>query len=237
MGKKPGPSIDRIVQFIDTSKCIGCKACQVSCKQWHSLPAEETTFNGSYTNPPDVSGTTLTRIGFTEYAADGKFLFLMYKKQCLHCTTCNCAKYCPDGIITTSEGFVVFTDLCTPDNLIKLKGSTAEKIAAFIAACPYGIPRYDGTKFVKCDFCFDRFDDGANKTSCELTCPTGAIITGPDQDMQALARARLDEILPTHPSATLYGKGSVIYLLTTAFMDNDLETVDLDLLTTETISL
>ena len=44
--------------FIDTTVCTACRGCQVACKQWHNLPAERTTNQGSYQNPPDVSFDT-----------------------------------------------------------------------------------------------------------------------------------------------------------------------------------
>jgi formate dehydrogenase iron-sulfur subunit len=238
---KPGPpsSGDRIIQFIDTSKCIGCKACQVSCKQWHQQPAESTTFTGSYTNPEDVSGTTFTRIGFSEAAVDNRFQFLMYKKQCLHCSTCKCASLCPPGVITTAEGFVLFTDDCTVANLSKkVRGTLQQKIDKFIAACPYDIPRYDGTKFVKCDFCYDRYETGVvNHTACAQTCPPGAIITGPAAEITALAKARLAEVKGTYSNASLLGNGSVIYLLTEGSSSYiDMQTLDPVVLADDTVA-
>ncbi|MDW7773724.1 MAG: 4Fe-4S dicluster domain-containing protein [Desulfobulbaceae bacterium] len=238
---KPGPpSTNKIVQFIDTSKCIGCKACQVSCKQWHSQPSEATTFTGSYTNPPDVSGITFTRIGFSESVVDGRFQFLMYKKQCLHCNTCKCASLCPDGVITTAEGFVLFTEACIPKN-VKVKGKkTGNPIDLFIAACPYNIPRYDeeSGRFVKCDFCYDRYDSGVvNHTACAQTCPPGAIVTGPAAEITALAQARLAEVRVTFSQASLLGNGSVIYLLTEGSSSYiDMQTLDFEVLTSDTLS-
>lgn len=217
MANKPAPPTDPIVQFIDTSKCIGCKACQVSCKQWHSLPAEATTFTGSYTNPADVSGKTFTRIGFSEYEASAdKVRFLFYKKQCMHCSTCACAKF-SSGVIRTAEGFIIFTENCTEPTLKRLTGTPAQRIAAFIAACPFNIPRYDYDlgRFVKCDFCYDRYSSGlANHTACAQTCPPGAIATGPSRDILAEANARLAEVLGAFPNANLYGRGNVVFLLT-----------------------
>lgn len=239
---KPGPpsSGDRIIQFIDTSKCIGCKACQVSCKQWHRQPAESTTFTGSYTNPPDVSGKTFTRIGFSEALVDGRFQFLMYKKQCLHCKTCKCASLCPDGVITTPEGFVLFTEACTPKNVIVKGKKTGNPIDLFIAACPYNIPRYDAesSRFVKCDFCYDRYETGVvNHTACAQTCPPGAIVTGPAAEMTALAQARLAEVKTTYSTASLLGNGSVIYLLTEGSSSYiDMQTLDPVVLADDTVA-
>lgn len=111
------------VMFIDTSKCIGCKACQVACKQWHQLPAGTTTFNG-YTNPPRLNENNLTYVKFVErddiegmYGEQLQFLF--FKDQCRHCVNPQCKTACPKGIRKTKEGFVIFTERCNQANVKK----------------------------------------------------------------------------------------------------------------------
>ena len=61
-------SSERMGILIDTTKCMGCRGCQVACKQWQGLKAEKTTFFGGagYQNPPDLSADTFTLITFTE---------------------------------------------------------------------------------------------------------------------------------------------------------------------------
>jgi formate dehydrogenase iron-sulfur subunit len=226
----------KIVMLIDTSKCIGCRGCQVACKQWHNLPADSTTFTGEYTNPPDVSGTTLTRVKFTEFEdMSARLQWFFYKKQCMHCNHAECQIHCSKGVEKTREGFVVFNDDCTVANLRNLKWNEAsvppvdpdnptdqEKIDRYIELCPYDIPRHNGTRFVKCDFCFDRFGakyttyrDGKPTTACELTCPSGAIVTDTAANIKTLARARLNQVKKDYRKATLYGnRGRVVFLLT-----------------------
>ena len=48
----------------DATKCTACRACQVACKQWNELEAEETTNRGTYENPPDLSPQTWLKIKF-----------------------------------------------------------------------------------------------------------------------------------------------------------------------------
>lgn len=94
------------MMLIDTSKCIGCKACQIACQQWHSrgfkndpsfqrsMPAEQTTFTGSYGNPPDMSGINLTIVKFSEFEEGGQMKFLFFKDQCRHCSIPLCRNAC-----------------------------------------------------------------------------------------------------------------------------------------------
>jgi formate dehydrogenase iron-sulfur subunit len=219
-----------VMMFIDTSKCMGCKACQVACKQWHSLPVESpaTTFTGTYTNPDDLSGTCLTYVRFVEDVdLRGRFQWLMGRIQCMHCNQAECQIHCPKGVKKSLEGFVVFNDDCTVANLRGVEGANnIEKIANYIALCPYNIPRWNGTRFVKCDFCVNRFgaacaagcrDDGKPTTACEFTCAPGAIVTGKAKTIMQQAKERLFEVKVNlgYNNATLYGgRGRVLYLLT-----------------------
>jgi formate dehydrogenase iron-sulfur subunit len=221
------------MMFIDTSKCIGCKACQVACKQWHKLPVETTSFTGSYTNPPDLSGRTMTFVNFQEMMSGGKLLFTFLKRQCMHCNKAVCQAKCSKGVEKTSEGFVVFNDNCTPANVrmtpkdkkaLGHEPTLDELRDYFLNACPYKVSRYnaDTGKFVKCDFCFDRvngpnitYRNGNPTTACELTCPVGAIVTGDKGTIMAAAKSRLTTVKKQNNKATLWGaRGRVVFLLT-----------------------
>ena len=59
--------------LLDTSKCIACRGCQVACKNWNQLPAENTVFNTNFENPPELSPITWMRVTFKEEMKDGKF--------------------------------------------------------------------------------------------------------------------------------------------------------------------
>jgi formate dehydrogenase iron-sulfur subunit len=236
-------TIERLF-FIDTSKCIACKACQVACKQWHQLPAEETQFTGSYQNPPEFSGNTLTYIRFIEFPDYyGKLQWLFFKNQCRHCIRPKCGVRNTKGVKRLRTGIVLYTEACTLANvrltaterttLAGLGGladpaGQAYVIELFKDSCPFRVPRYNENlgRFVKCDFCYDRFNggygatyrDGQPTTACEMTCPPGAIKTGPVASITAMARARRDEVRLTHPDACLhtggFGRTNVLFLLT-----------------------
>ena len=82
------------MMLIDTSKCIGCKACQIACQQWNQLPAEDTTFTGSYQNPPALSGINPNVVTFTEFEDNGHMKWLFFPNRCRHCVQPLCVNKC-----------------------------------------------------------------------------------------------------------------------------------------------
>jgi formate dehydrogenase iron-sulfur subunit len=185
---------------IDISKCIGCKACQIACQQWHKLTAEDTTFTGTYTNPPELSGTNLTLIKFFETESAGQVKFHFVTDRCRHCEVPNCKTACPlKAIKRQGNGIVrINPDKCDPTLC------STEDVKPCQQACPFkkdessriGIPKRDyvkngspvTTKSMKCDFCYNRFGAqgtalglpagvfaNTRKPACEVTCAPGAI--------------------------------------------------------------
>ncbi|UCB43654.1 MAG: 4Fe-4S dicluster domain-containing protein [Dehalococcoidales bacterium] len=151
----------------DANKCIGCRACQVACKQWNEMPGETTTNTGSYENPPKTTAYTLTKVHFSEADYDGKFHWVFTKIQCMHCEHPACAAACLVGAFQkTEEGPVLYDDH-------KCIGCRY-----CMVACPFGIPAYqwdDPTPWVrKCTFCADR-QTGGLKPACVTACPSGAL--------------------------------------------------------------
>ena len=76
--------------LVDLTRCMGCRGCQVACKQWNQLEAEESaSFGGTYENPPALTADTWTKIQFHEFADAGpKWRFR--KQQCYHCEDASC---------------------------------------------------------------------------------------------------------------------------------------------------
>ncbi|MBW1730775.1 MAG: 4Fe-4S dicluster domain-containing protein [Deltaproteobacteria bacterium] len=197
--------------FIDTTLCIGCRGCQIACKQWNQLPATKTKNVGSYQNPQDLSFYTYKLIRFQEHLGpDGKPVWYFFPDQCRHCVEPPCKETAdemvPGGIIIDSQtGAVLYTD--------KLKKANAKDI---IEACPFNIPRAQkGTGYLaKCTMCFERVYNGL-LPACVKTCPTGAMNFGDRDKMVELAKARFQEAKAKYPNATLTGIEDlrVFYLL------------------------
>jgi formate dehydrogenase iron-sulfur subunit len=196
--------------FIDTTRCTGCRACQVACKQWHNLPAEHTTNRGTYQNPPDLSFMTYKLVRMKEAEIDGKLKWLFFAEQCRHCIEPPCLETAMDeSAIYKDEktGAVIFT--ANTRNLM---------VDDVIESCPYNIPRKaaDGT-LAKCDMCNDRVTNGL-LPACVKTCPTGTMNFGDRDQMVALAEQRLAVVGKKHAGAQLVDADSVsvIYLIVEA---------------------
>ncbi len=165
--------------LIDVSKCIGCRACQVACKQWNQLPAVKTHFTGSYQNPPTLNASTWTLIQFIE-PEDDPIRWLFRKQQCLHCGEPACVEACPTGALKKRADGIVYID---------------QQVCAgckyCVEICPFGTPHADhisGTA-KKCRMCIDRVDNGL-QPACATACPTGAVKFGTRDAMLKLAKTR-----------------------------------------------
>ena len=208
MSAKRNFSQDRTF-LIDTTRCTGCRSCQVACKQWNQMKAEETTFfNGEgYQNPPNLSENTLTAIKFRDYWKYGKNEFAFYKEMCMHCNDPACVSVCPvSAFIKTPEGPVIYD------------AKRCIGCRFCMVACPFGVPKYQWSKglplVVKCSGCYSRVKEGLIP-ACAKACPT-AITYGSRQEMINEANRRLT----AHPGkymSRIYGLEeaggtSVLYL-------------------------
>lgn len=197
--------------FIDTTVCIGCRGCQVACKQWNQLPATKTENWGSYQNPKDLSYYTYKVVRFQEHIGpDSKPVWYFFPDQCRHCLEPACKEAADEvvqgGIVIDDQtGAVLYTD--------KLKKVKAEDITE---SCPFNILKAQkgSGRLAKCTMCVDRVHYGL-LPACVKTCPTGAMNFGDREKMVALAKKRLREVKSKHPKAVVTGLDDlrVFYLL------------------------
>ncbi len=175
--------------YTDTTVCIGCKACEVACKQWNQLPADGFEWSGnSYDNTGGLSATSWRHVKFIEQfdgGADGRpDRWLMMSDVCKHCVAAPCQQACPTGAIIYNEFGNVYIqpDICNG-------------CAYCIAACPFGVitrATLDGHAH-KCTLCFDRQRDGL-VPACAKACPTASIQFGPVDELLERARSRVEEL-------------------------------------------
>lgn len=192
--------------FTDTTLCIGCKACEVACKQWNQLPSDGVgKLSGhSYDNTEHLSATTWRHVAFKEKTgADGTDRLLMLSDVCKHCEQAPCQQACPTGSIIYNEfgNVYVQNDICNGCGYC-------------ISACPFGVlgradhPHDDGHAH-KCTLCMDRQEDGLTP-ACAKACPTASIQFGPLDQLRSAARGRVEQLHARgNNSAYLYGCDSV----------------------------
>ena len=200
-------------KLIDTKRCVGCRACQVICKEWNELPANVTKQRGSHQNPPDLNAHNYKLVRFSERLEGTTIRWNFFPDQCRHCLEAPCeheaAKLVDGAVIRdTDTGAVIYTD--------KTKEISVDGFEDIRAVCPYDIPRRDRStgKIVKCTMCHERVVRGM-LPACVKACPTGTMNFGDRQKMLELAQQRLAAVRKEYPKALLADADdvSVIYLL------------------------
>ncbi len=201
--------------FTDTSICIGCKACEVACKEWNQLPADGFDLLAtSYDNTGGLSADSWRHVAFIEQpkpmrttvdlgmptvglpgdaAEPGErsdFRWLMSSNVCKHCTNAGCLDVCPTGALFRTEfgTVVVQDDICNGCGYC-------------VPACPFGVIDRritdSGTKQAgiaqKCTLCYDRL--GAGQTpACAQACPTQSIQFGDVDELRERAKQRVETL-------------------------------------------
>jgi formate dehydrogenase iron-sulfur subunit len=185
--------------FTDTSVCIGCKACEVACKEWNRVPEDGLTLTGmSFDNTIGLSADTWRHVAFVERGDEaGEFRWLMSSDVCKHCTDAACLDVCPTGALMRTEfgTVVVQEDICNGCGYC-------------VPACPYGVidQRRDDGRVFKCTLCYDRLGAG-QEPACAKACPTDSIQFGPLDELRERADRRLAQLHEAGVTeARLYGR-------------------------------
>ena len=185
-----------VSKLIDTSTCIGCKACEVACQEWNDLHIVPTTQTGTYQTMPSLDVNYWNLIQFREREIGPDFAWLLRKDGCMHCGDPGCLKACPaPGAIVQYQNGIVDVN---PDNCIGCKMCET--------GCPFDIPRYseETGKMSKCTLCVDRGQVGL-EPACVKSCPTGCLEFGDKTELVARANTRVEQLKQNgFPQAALY---------------------------------
>jgi formate dehydrogenase beta subunit len=184
----PAPGVrttPTVVKLVDTSSCIGCKACEVACQEWNDLPPEPTVQSGTYQTLPDTTSNFWNLIRFSEHENEGGFHWLMRKDQCMHCQEPGCLIACPapGAIVQLANGIVDFQqDQCIGCGYC-------------VTGCPFNVPKFaaESRRVYKCTLCVDRVAEGL-QPACVKACPTGCLQFGTKADMLEIANRRVEQL-------------------------------------------
>jgi formate dehydrogenase iron-sulfur subunit len=221
---------ERMGFFTDTSVCIGCKACEVACKEWNIIPEDGLVWTGeSYDNTSELGANSWRHVAFIEQRKPLKLdgggntaeldaeplRWLMSSDVCKHCTHAGCLDVCPTGSLFRTEfgTVVVQEDICNGCGYC-------------VPACPFGVldkrhlPRSAGDaplalpmlgekedgRVWKCTLCYDRLK-GGHEPACAKACPTDSIQFGPLDELRERADKRLAKLeAEGWNGAQLYGR-------------------------------
>lgn len=237
---EPVPSTPIKTTLIDITRCIGCRACQVACKQWNDREGEATSLQDymGFQNPATLSAKTYTLISFHEVpdeSAPGGLHYAFAMRRCLHCLEPACASACPTTALERRF-----------DGPVLYNASQCIGCRYCIWACPWGVPTTEwdshAPKIQKCTHCADRSDqpvplarngkaltDEESKRyresiatpACVKACPADCLRFGTRDDMLQEAHNRI-ALHPDKYVDHIYGEKeaggtSVLYLSSLPF--------------------
>ena len=188
--------------YTDTTVCIGCKACEVACKEWNQLPAENggvrELSGDSYDNTRRLDGIHWRHVKFIEQFTEDRSAgrWLMMSDVCKHCVQAGCLEVCPTNAIIRTEfdTVVIQSDVCNG-------------CRDCLAACPFGVIDINPASGTaqKCTLCYDRMQAGM-EPACSQACPTDSIQFGTIADLRKRAEARVGQLRAQGENrAHLYG--------------------------------
>jgi formate dehydrogenase iron-sulfur subunit len=171
--------------FTDSTVCIGCKACEVACKEWNDVPHDGFVWSGrSYDNTVALGHSTWRHVKFVERERQGQPSWDFSSDVCKHCEHAGCLEACPTGAIVRTEfgGVFIQPDVCNGCGYC-------------VVTCPFGVVdrRPDDGRAFKCTFCYDRQKEGL-EPACAKACPTQSIQFGELDDLRRRADARQREL-------------------------------------------
>ena len=181
--------------LVDTTRCIGCRNCEVACATQNDLPIPDTS-RKAFEEIRDTTTDQWTVIN--RFETDAGEIFV--KKQCMHCNQAACSTAClTQAMYKTMDGPVIWrADKCMGCRFC-------------MVSCPFVIPRFEydsaNPKIQKCILCNERVAEG-EKPACVEACPVDALEFGKRREMERVAQNRVADY-PNRYYDHIYGQHEV----------------------------
>lgn len=200
---------EHVGMLYDSTKCVGCKACEAACKKANNLPIEPDE-SGIYDAPRDLSVKTMNIIKLYKGPEGSAYV----KRQCMHCVDPSCVSGCPTKALQKMPNGIVTWDIdaCVGCRYCQMN-------------CPFNIPKYEYNDFygeiVKCELCNTTHLSKVGQPACTEACPTGSVIFGRVKNLLQIGKSRISEfphLYVNHVYGETEGGGtSVLYLAAVPF--------------------
>jgi formate dehydrogenase iron-sulfur subunit len=182
--------------LVDTTLCIGCRACERACSEAHELPVPDIENDGALEKLRDTSDHQWTVVNRFETSKGSVFV----KKQCMHCWQPACGAAClTNAMLKTHTGPVIW------------RGDKCMGCRFCMVSCPFDIPKFEyhswNPKIQKCSMCYERLEKGLGP-ACVGACPTDALVFSTKRELMEIARLRIYHH-PQNYVHKIYGENEV----------------------------
>lgn len=173
------PKKEFVGVLVDTTRCIGCRACEVACSEEHNNFVPDVEKDNALEKIRDTSDRQWTLVN--KFSTDKGEVFV--KKQCMHCWQPACTAAClTNAMYKSKEGPVTWD------------GDKCMGCRYCMVSCPFDIPKFEyhewNPKIQKCNMCYERIQEG-KRPACVETCPTDALMFGTKRELMEVARYRI----------------------------------------------
>lgn len=176
---KPPKGHEFVGVLQDTTRCIGCRSCEVACARENNLPVPDIKDNSLFKNERTTGVKQLTVVNRYETSRGTVYV----KKQCMHCWQAACASAClTEAMYKTKDGPIIWRE------------NKCMGCRFCMVSCPFVIPKFEynsaNPRIHKCTMCWSRLQKG-QQPACVEACPTESLVFGTKRNIMGIARTRI----------------------------------------------